>query len=147
MPHVTIARFIAAPPEEVFRWLNDSSNYTRSTLTLREKRTREGAEAPYGKGAVREVTGVGAWFREEITAYDEGRSFDYRIVKSFPAINHQGGRVVVDPRPGGCHVTWTSAGSHPKAWGGAALDKVTEPLLRLAFRQILDACERELTRR
>ncbi|HET7734639.1 MAG TPA: SRPBCC family protein [Nocardioidaceae bacterium] len=145
MLRVTVERFIAAPPEDVFRWLNDSSNYTRSTLTLREKRTKDGAEAPYGTGAVREVTGVGAWFREVITAYDEGRSFEYRIVKSIPGIDHEGGRILVEPTSGGSHVTWTSAGSHPRAWGGSALGKVTEPLLRLAFRQILDACEQDLT--
>lgn len=145
MLSITVERDIAAPPEQVFRWLNDSSNYTTATLTLREKRTRDGAEAPYGKGAVREVTGVGAWFREEITAYDEGRSFEYLIVKSFPGIDHQGGRVLVEPTPAGSHVTWTSNGSHPRSWGGTTLEKVTGPLLRRAFNQILNACEQELT--
>ena len=108
MVRFVIERTIAAPPDEVFAWLNDSSNYTSAPLVLREKRTRDGEDAPYGKGARREVTGVGAWFREEITSYNPPHEFGYLILKSLPTINHEGGTIRVEPVAGGSHVIWTT---------------------------------------
>jgi hypothetical protein len=58
-----LERTIAAPVEQVFDWLVDLPNLAAAALVL---------EAGYGKdspgrgaGALREVVGVGSWFREE----------------------------------------------------------------------------------
>ncbi|HSV41475.1 MAG TPA: SRPBCC family protein [Nocardioidaceae bacterium] len=139
-----IERTISAPQDEVFAWLNDSSNYTAAPLCLREKRTRDGVDAPYGKGAMREVTGAGAWFREEITSFDPPREFGYLIHKSFPTIEHKGGAIRVEPVPGGSHVTWTTEFTVPLRGGGKAFERLAGPLLRTAFGQILAACDKQL---
>jgi len=144
MVTITVERTIAAPPDEVFAWLNDSSNYTAAPLCLREKRTRDGEGAPYGVGAIREVLGVGAWFREEITAYEPPHTFSYLIVKSVPAFDHQGGTITVTPVSAGAQVHWTTSFTHPGGIAGRALERVTEPLLRTAFNGILTACEQKL---
>jgi uncharacterized protein YndB with AHSA1/START domain len=140
MATIHVERTIAAPPDEVFAWLADSSNYTKAPLAMREKRTKDGQGAPYGVGAIREITGAGAWFREEITAYDAPREFSYLIVKSFPPLKHKGGTVKVTPAAGGSHVSWKTE----YTMSPALLDRLTAPLLKVSFNGILDACEKSL---
>ncbi|BBY04683.1 hypothetical protein MNVI_00010 [Mycobacterium noviomagense] len=66
-----------------------------------------------GVGALREVHGVGTWFREEITAFDRPRSYAYLIVRSFPPFNHEGGTLTFTPSGDGTHVDWRSNYTHP----------------------------------
>ena len=51
MQTVTVERVVAAPVAEVFEWLSDASNYTRSPLVL-ARLAQPGEDAPYGLGAV-----------------------------------------------------------------------------------------------
>ena len=146
MVHITVERTIDAPPDEVFAWLGDSSNYTASPMVLREKRTRDGKGAPYGVGAERVILGVGAWFREVITSYDAPHEFSYLIVRSVPPIRHDGGSLHITARGAGSHVRWDTSYTHPAASGGPVLGRVTEPLLRFAFNGILKACDEQLSR-
>ena len=144
MVTIIVERTIPAPPEDVFAWLVDSSNYTDAALCLREKRTRDGEGAPYGVGAIREIVGIGAWFREEITAYDAPHTFSYLIIKSVPPMKHDGGTLTITPTAGGSHVHWKTSYTHPGGATGRALEKVTEPVLRTAFNGTLKACEKGL---
>jgi Polyketide cyclase / dehydrase and lipid transport len=82
-------------------------------------------------GAVREVTGVGVWFREEITAYDAPRS--YLIVRSFPASNHEGGTLTFTPSGDGTHVDWVTTYTIPARAGGKVMEAVSSRLLRSSF--------------
>lgn len=141
----TVEREIAAPAAAVFDWLVDSSNYTNAPLVLRERRVRDGDGAPYGRGAVREITGVGAWFREEITLYDRPREFRYLILRSLPRIVHQGGSLVFETVAGGTRARWTTSYGMPGAWGGQAAAKLLEPLLRNSFSTLLALADRDLT--
>lgn len=59
-------------PGRVFDWLADPANLTAAPLALRAGYAKGWSEV--GVGAVREVRGVGVWFREEITASDAPRS-------------------------------------------------------------------------
>jgi hypothetical protein len=142
---LTVERTIAAEPAAVFDWLVDSSNYTAAPLVLRERRTRDGQGAPYGAGAVREVTAIGAWFREEITAYDRPHEFRYLILKSVPRFVHEGGSVRVEAVSGGAHVVWTTRFGIRPASGGAPLARLLAPLLRWSFGTLLRAADRSLT--
>jgi hypothetical protein len=65
MVQLHVERTIAASPERVFDWLADPTNLAASPLVLKAGWAKGSSEP--GVGAVREVTGVGVWFREEIT--------------------------------------------------------------------------------
>jgi len=93
---------------------------------------------------VREVTGVGTWFREEITAYDPPHSYTYLIVRSFPAFNHDGGTLTFTPSGNGTHVDWLTNYTHPAYAGGKLMEAVSERLLRPSFLAILNACAKAL---
>jgi len=140
----TVQREIAAAPAAVFDWLVDSSNYTSAPLVLREQRSRDGEQAPYGRGAIREITAIGAWFREEITLYERPREFRYLILKSLPRIDHQGGTLVFEELEGGTRASWSTSYDVPAAWGGQPMARVLEPVLRWSFTSILRGAERAL---
>lgn len=140
MATIHVERSIAAPPDEVFAWLADSSNFTRAPLVLHERRTKDGQGAAYGVGAVRELTALGAWFREEITVYDPPHEMGYRILKSLPPMRHEGGLVRVTAAPGGSHVTWDST----YTMRVSVLEPLVSPLLKRGFADTLAACERAL---
>ena len=79
MVQLHVERTIAASPERVFDWLADPANLTSSPLVLKAGWAK-GSPGP-GVGALREVTGLGTWLREEITAYDAPRIYSYRIIR------------------------------------------------------------------
>jgi hypothetical protein len=103
----------------------------------------KGSSEP-GAGALREVLGVGAWFREEITAYDPPRSYSYLILRSFPPLNHQGGTLTFTPSGNGTHVDWLTNYTHPVQAGGKLMEAVSRRALRASFLAILAACAKEL---
>jgi len=145
MASIHVERTIAAPRDAVFGWLVNSHNYTAAPLCLREKRTKDGKGAPYGVGAIREVLGVGAWFREEVTSYDSPHLFEYLIVKSFPKLRHHGGTLRIEPDSGGSKVTWDTSYDVPLTGGGKLFERIITPVLRFSLEGILKACDRDLT--
>lgn len=146
MPNVVVERRIAAAPDQVFAWLENSHNYTAAPLCLWEKRGRDGKEAPYGTGAIRYVLGVGAWFKEEITRYDPPHAFEYVMVATVPKFVHEGGAVrIAATEDGGSQVTWNTKYTVPWWSGGKAFEWVTERMLRTSFAGILRAADRALT--
>ena len=143
MIKLQVERTIAAPPERVFDWLADPANLAAAPLALKAGYAK-GSSA--GVGALREVLGVGTWFREEITAYDAPRSYSYRIVRSFPPFDHEGGTLTFTPEGEGTHVDWVSSYSHPARAGGKVTEAVSSRLLRSSFLAILAACAKALER-
>jgi uncharacterized protein YndB with AHSA1/START domain len=137
-----VERTITAPPERVFDWLADPTNLTAAPLALRAGFAK-GSSGP-GTGAMRQVTGLGMWFREEITAYDPPHSYSYRIVRSFPAFDHEGGALTFSPSGDGTHVEWVSTYTHPARAGGKAMEVVSSRLLRWSFLAILAGCAKAL---
>jgi uncharacterized protein YndB with AHSA1/START domain len=142
MVKLHVERTIAASPERVFDWLADPANLTAAPLALRAGFAK-GSSGP-GVGALREVTGLGMRFREEITAYDAPRSYSYRIVRSFPAFDHEGGTLTFSPAGDGTHVDWVSTYTHPARAGGKAMEAVSSRLLRSSFLAILAGCAKAL---
>ncbi len=137
-----VERTISASPDRVFDWLADPANLTAAPLALRAGFAK-GSSGP-GVGAVRQVTGVGMWFREEITAYDAPRSYSYRIVRSFPAFDHEGGTLTFSPSGDGTHVDWVTTYTHPARAGGKAMEAVSSRLLRSSFLALLAGCAKAL---
>jgi uncharacterized protein YndB with AHSA1/START domain len=144
MVEIHVERTIDAPVEQVFDWLADPVNLAAAPLALRARYAKD-SPGP-GAGAVREVVGVGTWFREEITAYDRPNSYSYLIVRSFPPFNHEGGTLTFTASGGGTHVDWLSHYTHPARAGGRLLEAATYPLLRSSFSGILDACAQRLAK-
>jgi hypothetical protein len=142
MVQLHVERTIAASPERVFDWLADPTNLAASPLVLKAGWAKGSSEP--GVGAVREVTGVGVWFREEITAYDAPRSYSYLIVRSFPASNHEGGTLTFTASGDGTHVDWVTSYTIPARAGGKVMEAVSSRLLRSSFLAILAGCAKAL---
>jgi uncharacterized protein YndB with AHSA1/START domain len=137
-----VERTIAAPPQRVFDWLADPASLGTAPLALRARFAKD-SPGP-GKGAVREVTGVGMWFREELTAFDAPRSYSYLILRSFPAFDHEGGTLTFTPSGDGTHVDWVTTYTHPARAGGKAMEAVSARLLRWNFNAVLAGCAKAL---
>jgi uncharacterized protein YndB with AHSA1/START domain len=140
-----LERTIAAPPERVFDWLADPTNLTAAPLAFRAGFAKRSSRP--GAGAVRQVTALGTWFREEITDYDPPHSYSYRIVRSFPAFDHEGGTLTFSPSGYGTHVDWVTTYTHPARAGGKAMEVVSSRLLRWSFLAILAGCANALEAR
>jgi hypothetical protein len=95
MVEFQVERTIAASAERVFDWLADPANLTAAPVILKV-RWVNGSSGP-GEGALREAIGLGGWFREQITAYDRSRAYSYRVVRSIPPLNHEGGTLTFTP--------------------------------------------------
>jgi uncharacterized protein YndB with AHSA1/START domain len=144
MVEIQLERTIAAPVEDVFDWLADPANLAAAPLVLKAGYTK--ATSGPGAGAVREVTAVGTWFREDITAYDRPHSYSYLIVRSFPPFKHDGGTLTFTASGDGTHVDWLTNYTHPALAGGRLLEAVSRRVLRSSFAAILDGCAKALER-
>ena len=142
MVELHVERTISAPVEQVFDWLADPVNLAAAPLVLRAGYAKD-SSGP-GAGAVRQVIGVGNWFREEITAYDRPRSYSDLIVRSVPPFNHEGGTLTFAASGEGTRVDWLSSYTHPARAGGKVLEAVSSRLLRSSFRAILEGCAKAL---
>lgn len=142
MVNLRVERTVAATPERVFDWLADPASLATAPLIVKAGWAK-GSPGP-GVGAVRQVAGAGVWFREKITAYDAPHSYSYRILKSFPAFDHEGGTLTFTPSGDGTHVDWVTTYSHPARAGGKAMETISAPLLRWNFNAILARCAKAL---
>jgi Polyketide cyclase / dehydrase and lipid transport len=142
MAKLHVERTIIAPPDQVFDWLVDPANLTAAPLALKAGWAK-GSSGP-SVGALREVVGLGMWFREEITACDAPRSYSYLIVRSFPPFNHEGGTLTFTPSGDGTHVDWDTSYTHPARAGGGVMEAVSSRLLRSSFLAVLAGCAKAL---
>ena len=142
MVQLHVERTIAASPERVFDWLADPANLTSSPLVLKAGWAK-GSPGP-GVGALREVTAVGMWLREKITAYDAPRSYSYRILRSFPPSEHEGGTLTFSQSGDRTHVDWVATGTIPARAGGKVMEAVSSRLLRSSFLATLAGCAKAL---
>lgn len=142
MVQLRVERTIAASPDRVFDWLADPANLTAAPIFLKAGWRKD--SLPAGVGAVREVIAAGAWLREQLTAYDPPRAYSYRVIKSFPAAEHEGGTVSITPADLGAHVVWTSAYTIPARGGGKLIETATSPIFRWCFTAILAGCAKAL---
>ena len=131
-----VDRTIAASPARVFDWLADPANLTAAPVILKVRWVKV--------GALREAIGLGGWFREEITANDRPRAYSYRVVRSMPPFDHEGGTLTFTPSGEGTRVDWVSNYTHPVRAGGKLLEAVSYRLLRSSFGAILAACTKAL---
>ncbi|OBB33144.1 hypothetical protein A5792_12085 [Mycolicibacterium peregrinum] len=145
MQTVTVERIIGASQDEVFEFMSNAANFTRSPLVLRQRLAEPGRQAPYGQGAVRILLWAIGWFRERITAYDAPHSFDYSVERSFPPSEHRHGRVSFAAVDCGTRVVWTTTFRVKFPFIGETLTRwVGRPMLTRVFNDVLDAAETDL---
>ncbi|CAM4085916.1 Polyketide cyclase / dehydrase and lipid transport [Mycobacterium basiliense] len=142
MVEIHLQQTIAAPLDQVFDWLADPASLATAPLVLKSDYAK--GSPPPGTGAVREVIGIGTWFREKITAFDRPRSYSYLIVRAIPPFDHEGGTLTFTASDAGTHVDWLTSYTHPTRAGGKVLEALTRPLLRWSFRAILSGCAKAL---
>jgi uncharacterized protein YndB with AHSA1/START domain len=142
---ISVERVVAAPIAEVFEWLSDAGNYTRSWFVLHERLVRRGEDAAYGLGAVRQLTWVFGWFRERITAYRPPHEFDYLVERSVPPVRHEGGRLTFTEVPGGTRVRWTTTVEMRLPVAAATATRMLgKPLIAYTFGKVLGAANAAL---
>jgi len=144
MKTITVTRTIKAPIERVFELISDHANYKTFPGIKDSKLVREGKTERNGLGALREINAGGAWFQEEITAFERPRRLDYLIVKSRPPLEHEGGSVRLTPHPEGCEVTWTTTVGVAIPLLGALLDRLMLPQLERGLAGTLKHIEKRL---
>lgn len=144
MQTLTVQRTIPAPIEKVFDVLADHANYKQFPGVVDSKLVKEGKADRNGFGAVREIRVKQGWFREEITAYERPRRFDYLIIETSLPIEHRGGSVTLEAVAGGTQVTWTTTLRVKIPLIGGLLTPVALAPLRKAFGAMLKATERRL---
>jgi uncharacterized protein YndB with AHSA1/START domain len=144
MVEIHLERTIAAPVDQVFDWLADPANLAAAPLVLKAGYAKD-SPGP-GAGAIREVVGLGTFFREEITAYDRPHKYSYLIVRSFPPFNHEGGTLTFTASGDNTHVDWLTDYTHPVRAGGKVMEAISYRLLRSGFLSILNGCAKALER-
>jgi uncharacterized protein YndB with AHSA1/START domain len=145
MQSVHVTRTIPAPAEPVFDLLADHANYDRFRPIHASKLLREGAPAPNGVGALREIKVRPLRFAEEVTAYERPARLDYLIVELNVPFEHHGGSIRLAPDRDGTRVDWTSSYSVPTPIVGPPEELVWKPILARGFRRVLEDVERILS--
>src|SRR5258708_50530 len=105
MVEFQVDRTIAASPERVFDWLADPANLTAAPGILRGRGVKV--------GGLRGAMGLGGCFRRQIPSYDRPRASWYRVVRSSPPFDHEGGTLTFTPSADGTHVDWQTSYTHP----------------------------------
>jgi uncharacterized protein YndB with AHSA1/START domain len=145
MKTITVKRTIPAPIEKVFAILADHANYKLLPGVKDSKLIKTGGPSKNGVGAVRYIDAGLARFTEEITRFDEPKRMDYRIIKSFPPLRHEGGSLRLTKKAGGTEVIWTSTIGARVPLVGGLLTPLLAAQLSKAFSHTLAAIEKRLT--
>ena len=97
---------IAASRDAVFAVLADHAGMSSWAGLGRFRVVRPGDGDPAGRGAERAVSGPAGEIFEQITDWEPGRGYRYRIIKGSPFLGYWG-EVSLSPEGGGTRVDWT----------------------------------------
>ncbi|BAX97816.1 hypothetical protein MSTE_02506 [Mycobacteroides stephanolepidis] len=145
MQTLEVRRTYAASITETFDWFSNAHNYTAAPFFRSCRLIQPGREAAFGSGAVRQLRFPFGIVQEEITQFDPPFSFQYRVVKSVPPVNHDGGEVALRETGAGTELVWTSTAELRLPVLAVPLTRIIFPaLFGRAFTQVLDAAEMAL---
>jgi hypothetical protein len=144
MRTITIKHTIPAPPEKIFDILADHANYKQFPGVTGSRLLQPGKREKNGIGAVRQIEVGRARFVELVTRYKRPNRLDYRIVKSFPPVDHKGGSITLEAGSGGTLVTWTSTIRLKVPLLGGLLTPLLTAQLSKGFLHTLKAVEKKL---
>ncbi len=97
--------WINAPPEKVWPVITDHAAMGDWTL-FKGKLLRAGHEDRNGKGAIRELSVMGMKIVEEVTQWQLGKSYTYRLTGGAPVKDHRGDIILIKEK-GGTRVRWS----------------------------------------
>jgi hypothetical protein len=146
MQTITVTHTIKASPEKIFDILADHANYKLFPGISDSKLLTPGKRDKNGIGAVRQIDAGRARFVELITRYKRPLRLDYRIVKSFPPVQHEGGSVKLEQIADGTRVTWTSTIRLRLPLVGQLLTPLLTAQLSKGFLQTLQAIDKRLVK-
>ncbi|MGH8456775.1 MAG: SRPBCC family protein [Stenotrophobium sp.] len=147
MKTIVVKRTIDAPADKIFALLADHANYKSFHGVKDSKLVKNGKPSKNGVGAIREITAGPAWFREEITAYQQPTRLDYLILQSRPPLEHQGGSIRLEKSAGGTDVTWTTTFRVKIPLIGALITPIMAGKLEKAFGGMLKEIDGRLQKR
>jgi hypothetical protein len=143
---IRLDKTLAAPIDGVFELLSDHGNYDRFLGITSSELLREGEGEPNGLGALRSIALGPIRFEEEITAFERPRRMDYLIRRVNLPVDHDGGRIMLEPNGAGTRVLWISTFGVPLRWVGEPLGLLFAGTLRLGFLSMLEQIEVRLRR-
>lgn len=141
MQTIQTKRTIHASPEAIFDVLADHAGYARFPGVRKATLVRRGSPEPNGVGALRAMDLGVAQFEEEITRFERPTRLDYRIVRSRPPVDHEGGSITLKPVPGGVEVSWTSTFHVRVPLVGGLVTRLAARQMERGFGQVLAAVE------
>jgi hypothetical protein len=144
---IRVDKRLAAPIDGVFELISDHGGYDRFIGVSSSALVREGEVEPNGLGAVRSITLGPIRFTEEITAFERPRRMDYLIREVNLPIEHDGGRIMLEPDGAGTRILWVSTFGVPIRWLGDPIGLALAGTLRLGFISLLEQIEMRLRRR
>lgn len=142
MGTIHLQRHLRAPAEKVFDVLADHAGYVHFPGVKSAKLVKEGSPERNGVGAVRAIDVGLASFEEEITAYERPTRLAYKILRSRPRIEHEGGEMLFRAVPDGVEVTWTSRLHIPVPIVGGLVTALAVWQMTRAFDQVLRETEK-----
>jgi hypothetical protein len=135
MRTIRVERSMKITPEQAFDMMADHAGYVHFPGVRAAKVTKPGTTEPNGLGAIREVKLDGAWVKEEITVFERPKKLGYKIIKSRPPIQHEGGLIELTPTADGVHVLWTSTFRVAVPFIGGLLTRLAAKRMQALFER------------
>jgi hypothetical protein len=129
---------INAPAAEVWQKLTDHAAMGSWSI-FSGRVLRPGRDEPNGTGCLRELSAPGVRIIEEVTRWDEGRHYTYKLLSGAPFRAHQGD-VFLSESNGRTRVRWAIRFDSCIPFS----NRITSWLLGLVFRQALENLKRQL---
>ena len=142
MTRIELQSHFRCPPDVAFAALSDHESL-RGLPGLRSVLVEEGSPSRNGVGALRSIGASGVVMLEEVTAFEDGKFYEYRIVGGTLPLDHDGGRVEVSASGDGTEVVWSTAFAVRAPLIGGLLTALAKPMIRLSLDRILDSARRQ----
>ena len=130
--------WIDASPEVVWPVITDHAAMG-DWMPFKGKLLREGEEDRNGKGAIRELSGMGMKIVEEVTQSQFEKSYTYRLTSGAPVKGHRGDIILIE-EDGGTRIRW-SIQFRSKIPGAG---KIIATSLKLTFKKALLQLKKKL---
>jgi len=149
MVTIEVEQWFPASRSQVFEHLCDHERFLAAPgLVCRV--TTAGSPTKNGLGAIREVRTAGLYFRESITGFEPGESFDYHIdtmrLLGLPlSFKHDRGRLTFVDLANGTRVRWESTLTVNTPLVGAVIERDFHARASHAFSSLLKAASARLS--
>ncbi len=113
MASVEVRVRFRASPDRVFACVSDHERFFMGFPIRSARLTKGGVSERNGLGAIREISGPGIDFVEEIVLVERPAAYEYRVRKINIPARHEFGRLDFSSCPEGTEVVWRTRYSIP----------------------------------